>query len=169
MRPWPFKVATMRLHHIYGPRDAPSKFLPWFIGKVLRNEGPINLTLGNQQRDFVYVEDVAAAYYILLCGYKQLGAVSDIDVGTGDSVALRYILSLVVRMAEESGRPIPRLHFGALPYRDGEVMESRADRTLMDSLGWRPAHSLESGLEKTLEYFSKFHERQGGRSEEAGR
>jgi nucleoside-diphosphate-sugar epimerase len=43
------------------------------------------------------------------------------------------------------------LKFGALPYREGEIMESAADIGALERLGWRPSFSLEQGLAHAIE------------------
>ena len=42
------------------------------------------------------------------------------------------------------------LDFGAIPYRENEVMESEVDLKLISSLGWKPKVSLKKGLELTI-------------------
>ena len=42
------------------------------------------------------------------------------------------------------------LNFGALPYRENEVMESIADIRVLNKLGWHPKYSFETGIEKIL-------------------
>ena len=43
------------------------------------------------------------------------------------------------------------LKFGALFYREGEIMESAADIGALERLGWRPSFSLEQGLVLSIE------------------
>jgi len=45
------------IEHFYGEGDSGSKFLPYLINKMKKNE-PIDLTDGTQHRDFIYVDDV---------------------------------------------------------------------------------------------------------------
>jgi len=40
------------------------------------------------------------------------------------------------------------LNFGALPYREGEIMEPQVDNSVLCSLGWRPKRSLEENIER---------------------
>lgn len=42
------------------------------------------------------------------------------------------------------------LNFGAIPYRDGELMEFRVNNSALTALGWQPFCSLEKGLELTI-------------------
>ena len=57
---------NMRLEHFYGPGDADSKFTAHVMNSCLRNVPELKLTLGEQRRDFFYIEDVVSAYLIIL-------------------------------------------------------------------------------------------------------
>ena len=43
------------------------------------------------------------------------------------------------------------LKFGAVPYRDNEIMESRSDISFLKKLGWEPRVTLEEGIRKMIE------------------
>ena len=38
------------------------------------------------------------------------------------------------------------MNFGALPYREGEIMEPQVDNHILRSLGWKPKKSLEENI-----------------------
>jgi UDP-glucose 4-epimerase len=69
---------------------------------------------------------------------------AELDVGTGEGVALVELVRQVYRLA---GRDEALVRAGARPYRAGEVM-----RLVMDpaaaraALGWAPRVALEDGL-----------------------
>jgi CDP-paratose synthetase len=46
------------------------------------------------------------------------------------------------------------LNFGALPYRDGEMMDVDVDNTALLELGWRPEFDLSAGLQNYKTQFS---------------
>ena len=43
-----------------------------------------------------------------------------------------------------------RLNFGAIPYRENELMKSVTDNTALLNLGWTPQNSIKCGLKKCL-------------------
>src|SRR5690606_20704082 len=47
------KLVNMKLFHIYGPGDSPLKFVTEISNKLQDNVESINLTRGEQKRDFV--------------------------------------------------------------------------------------------------------------------
>ena len=44
------------------------------------------------------------------------------------------------------------LNFGALPYRDCEMMGVDVDNAALLELGWQPAFDLNAGLKKTIKH-----------------
>ena len=56
-----------------------------------------------------------------------------------------------VELAHRLSQSRTELKFGALPYREGEIMESAADIGALERLGWRPAFTLSQALQKTIE------------------
>ena len=110
----------------------------------------LKLTMGEQKRDFIYIEDVVFAYLILL---EKMGSISDLikefDVGSGNPVSIREVAEMVCRIT----RLINHLAFGALPYREGELMFSNAEIGPLVNLGWSCKTSLERGLQLTIDGF----------------
>jgi nucleoside-diphosphate-sugar epimerase len=108
----------------------------------------LKLTPGEQKRDFIYIDDVLSAYSTLLDAHGKLNkSFLAFGLGSGQAVRIRDFVELA-HCLTESGT---ELKFGALPYREGEIMESAADIGALECLGWRPAFTLEQGLLKTIE------------------
>jgi len=145
------RVVNLKVQHFYGPNDDPSKFITGLITRCLANEPEIPLTEGRQQRDFIHVDDVVGAMLLLLedpaCPPSAAGRFLDVEVGSGEAVEIRTLVEYIHRLAESRSR----LAFGALPYRPGEPMLTRADNTVLRSWGWSPMVSLEAGLRRTVE------------------
>jgi CDP-paratose synthetase len=139
----PCRAVNLRVHHMYGPDDSPSKFVPGLLGRLLQNEERIALSAGDQTRDMVYVDDVVDAFETILnCQEALAPRYSSFDVGTGIGTTVR---SLVTALKELSGSSSV-LDFGALPYRANEIMHSVADPSALRALGWEPKVSLRDGL-----------------------
>ena len=78
------------------------------------------------------------------------------DIGSGASISLS---SLVKNMAKMLGVPDKRLNFGALPYREHEIMSSCADNSDFSELtGWKPQVTLNQGLERTVAWIRSHNE-----------
>lgn len=143
-------IANLRLGNIYGPGEPASGFLSWLLGEFARGATAVELTPGEQLRDFVHAADVSSALLAVL-DHSQTHGLDEYDVGCGELISVRTFVELARSVfAEESGRLNTRLMFGALPYRPGEVMRPRFDTSALFNLGWRPSLGPEAGLRDTV-------------------
>jgi dTDP-L-rhamnose 4-epimerase len=94
---------------------------------------------GHMLRDFVFIDDVAAAI-VNLAG-NGVPSADPYDIGSGQATS---ILELATVIANLYGAPAPQVT-GA--YRNGDMRHASCDisRTRTD-LGWTPEASLEGGL-----------------------
>ncbi|HEY9025796.1 MAG TPA: NAD-dependent epimerase/dehydratase [Burkholderiaceae bacterium] len=145
-QPARLRFLDLRLQHMYGAGDDPSKFTTHVLQACLRNEPELKLTAGEQQRDFIHVDDVVTAYDTVLARAPTLAAHERIDVGSGSAPSIREFVEIVHRLTGAT----TRLAFGAVPYRPNEAMLCRADTQRLRALGWRPRFDLASGLQDTL-------------------
>jgi nucleoside-diphosphate-sugar epimerase len=142
------QFVNIKLDHIYGPGDDPSKFTTWIVQGCLRNIEKMELTPGKQRRDFIYIDDVVDAYALLLKKAPYLeGKFQEYNLGSGKAVSIREFGETVRRLtgAETS------LVFGAKPYRKNEIMYSKANILKLLNLGWKPKYDLGAGLKKMIE------------------
>lgn len=145
-------VVTMVLEHLYGPGDNESKFVSTLMRSLLADVPALPMTLGEQRRDFIFVDDVVSAYLTVL-RHSQVGSRLDDEygVGTGEAHSVRYF----AETAREVCRAHTELLFGALPYRAGEIMESKADCRALHKLGWQARTGLREGLQITCAALGK--------------
>lgn len=144
------QVINLKLEHMFGEQDGNDKFTTWILNELKQEKPTIPLTAGAQKRDFIYIDDVVSAYLTCLEQATQLKAFNDIEVGTGVLIPVKTFVTLVKSTLEKlKGSPIEsQLDFGALPYREGEIMEPQVDNSVLCSLGWQPKKSLEENIER---------------------
>ena len=144
---------NVALEHFYGPFDNDSKFVTYVIHKMLGNEDSIYFTLGLQKRNFVYIEDVIDAFIVLLNNINKLdNSFHNFEVGTEDSVTIKDFVGLVKKLCNNNTTD---LNFGAINYRENEVMNTNTNTEKLKSLGWFPRFSLEDGLKNTIDVEKK--------------
>ena len=120
------KVVNMILEHIYGEDDNPDKFVEKMIQDIAIKPKPeINLSGGDQKRDFIYIKDVCDAYVGAL-NYSQKNnfRYKSFQIGTGKAISLKDFVSFIKQISNNNET---KLNFGALPYRADEIMFSVAD------------------------------------------
>ena len=137
------RIINIRLEHLYGPGDNLSKFSTWIANSCLNNISDIKLTPGEQSRDFIYIADAVSAYMqILRCANELDSGFLEFELGSGVAVTVRNFVEVVHRYTESNSN----LSFGKLPYRDNELMESKANIKPLLALGWECKIGLEEGI-----------------------
>jgi CDP-paratose synthetase len=137
------RFINVNLEHMYGPGDDESKFTTHVINSCLKNVPELPLTLGEQKRDFIYIDDVVSAYMLLLNNAPQgQGAFLEFDVGSGQALSIREFVEIVHRLTNSR----TRLCFGAVAYRRNEIMASNSNTDALKALGWKSATDLENGI-----------------------
>jgi len=141
------RFTALRYGNVYGPRQDPNGeagVIAIFCTRIL-NGRPIRIDWdGEQQKDYVYAADVAAANLLALD--RADGESINIGTGVGTSVnALHRAISQSVRRDVSVERA---------PKREGDVRTcvyaiGKADA----SLGWRPRTALFDGIGETIAYF----------------
>ncbi|MFE5585895.1 NAD-dependent epimerase/dehydratase family protein [Kitasatospora sp. NPDC056531] len=141
------RVLTLRYHNVYGPgmpRDTPyAGVASLFRSALARGEAPRVFEDGGQRRDFVHVEDVAAANLAALEAVvgQPPGGARAYNVGSGE-----------VHTIGEMARALAAAHGGPAPvvtgeYRLGDVRHITADSTrLREELDWRARVPFAEGM-----------------------
>ncbi|MFN8790906.1 MAG: NAD-dependent epimerase/dehydratase family protein [Bdellovibrionales bacterium] len=153
------KVVNLVLEHIFGENDSPDKFAENMIQKIALQKVPsVDLTFGHQRRDFIYVEDAVEAYFVALkYAFENKFRFKTFEVGTGRSLQIARFVEILKTV---SGSPT-ELQFGKIPYRSDEIMDSCADISELENLGWSPKYTVEAALAKVLSvYLNPTHKRQ---------
>jgi UDP-glucose 4-epimerase len=138
---------ALRYGNVYGPRQDPhgeAGVVAIFLRAVADGRRPTIFGDGSQERDYVYVGDVARA---TLAATELDSGVINIATGLPTSV-----VELVDAMQRATGREIDPKHG---PERLGDLQRSALDPGLAArELGWRPEVSLENGLRATWQFFT---------------
>jgi nucleoside-diphosphate-sugar epimerase len=138
-------IAWPRIFYSYGPYEDRRRLVPSVVLALLRGE-PAATTAGEQQRDYLHVEDVAAAIWAV----AQSDFSGAVNIASGAPVTLKTIVHHI-------GRVIGRadlLRVGAIPYREGEPMLIRADASLLRTrFAWAPRYDLETGIARTIAWW----------------
>ncbi|MBT3261543.1 NAD(P)-dependent oxidoreductase [bacterium] len=137
------------LEHFYGPNDDNSKFVTFIINSLLMKPVKIDLTEGDQIRDFIYIDDVVNVFIVILKNIEEFKQnLYNLEVGTNKPISIKSFVKTVKKII---GNHKTLLNFGALPYRRNEIMSFKTNTEAIRDLGWVPKISLEEGLKKTME------------------
>lgn len=143
-----FTAAEICFDQFYGPGDSESKFPAMVVRTMLRNEPELRLTAGEQRRCFLFIGDVTAAFITVLEGVLS-GRIEGYQKFAAESFPMYTVREFVETAASISGTDTVPV-FGALPYRDNELMETEFSGIPLASLGWKPQYDLQAGLQKMI-------------------
>lgn len=139
---------ALRYSNVYGPRQnskGEAGVISIFIDNALQDRDLKIFGDGKQTRDFIYVEDVVNANVMAL--RNDISGIFNVCTNTEISV---NDIANAIREKTPTKSNIVRL-----PAVPGEVQHTRLCYKKLMEYGWEPFFSLQTGLDKTLEYFAK--------------
>lgn len=145
-------VTVVRPFNTYGPRQSARAVIPSVIIQIANGFKEIRLGDMRPTRDFNYVMDTCEGFFKIAMAEDVEGEVINIgsnrEISIGDTLKLiKQIMKSDVTIIEESARLRPA---------KSEVFRLWCDNKKIQQLtGFAPSHSLEQGLEKTIEWFQK--------------
>lgn len=142
-------VVTVRPFQVYGPGQPEHMLIPAVVAAALAGRD-FAATPGEQERDFIYVDDVVEG---MLAAALAPGIDGEsLDLGSGSARPVREVLNRVWELTGAGGRIL----YGALPYRPGEAMHLVADAERTARLtGWRARVGLNEGLQRTIDWMQQ--------------
>lgn len=144
-----FPSVILRPTIVYGPGQDSSMFLPALVRALVENKN-FDMSLGEQTRDFVYIDDLVEAIIMALVAPVFCGDV--INISSGRPIRIDALAKMTAAMLGNDA--YKRLRLGSIEYRTGDVMQYWASNELAKaSLGWAPVVPLEDGIERTVNYF----------------
>ena len=115
---------------------------------MLNNESQIPLTKAVQNRDFLYIDDLLRVYDLLLQNQNEFKYFEEFNVGAGKNTNLKKILEFIKSNTKSNSI----LDYGAIPYRDNELMESNNDISRLLQLGWKAKTTIQEGLVEVIKF-----------------
>ncbi|MBA5253085.1 NAD-dependent epimerase/dehydratase family protein [Enterococcus hirae] len=143
--------SAVRFFNVYGPNQNPNSPYSGVISilvdrykKQLAGE-KTSFTLygdGSQSRDFVYIDDVIQA--LLLVANKEAALGQQFNVGTGKATTLLKLIQTIDQILETE------LALEYQPERSGDIHDSLADISKIQSIGYLPNYDVLSGMKSYL-------------------
>ena len=143
------EIKVVRIFNTYGPRmhTNDGRVVSNFIMQALRGEDITIYGSCQQTRSFCYVDDLVEAMIRMM--ESRADFTGPVNIGNPGEFSMLQLAELVIRMTHSKSKLI----FKQLPQDDPK--QRRPDITLAKSeLSWEPTIDLESGLKKTISYFS---------------
>jgi dolichol-phosphate mannosyltransferase len=137
-----FPCVNLRLYSVYGPLEDTSRLMPNVARAGLRGAYP-TLVNPDTSRDFVYIDDVCAAF-ILTAVKMHPGLYGDnINIGAGRKCTIADLAAVAKKVFNIAADPV----FGTMESRKWDLRDWYSDSgKALSQLGWEATTSLEEGL-----------------------
>lgn len=145
------KIVNLRIDHMYGPGDDENKFIYWLIKKLRLTNDKIELTTGEQKRDFIFIDDVVNAYsFIITNNHKKFKINYDLITHQFTTVK-NFVFHLANEMEILDNKEYKsRLIFGVKDYRENDVMIPITNSLSLKTEGWACDIKIKKGIKELL-------------------
>ena len=144
-------IIITRGNNVYGPHQYPEKLIPKFINQLTRGRKVTLHGTGANKRNFLFVEDVARAFEIILLKGK-VGVVYNIG-GSNERANIDVAKDLIALSGYKGKEAADMMTFVEDRVFNDLRYHINSDRLF--ELGWREQVSWEEGLRTTFDWYQK--------------
>ena len=143
-------IKVVRIFNTYGPRMHPNdgRVVSNFVVQALRGEDITIYGDGSQTRSFCYVDDMIDGFISMMNSTQ--GFTGPVNMGNPVEFTIRELAEAILGNIGGKSKIV------YLPLPQDDPKQRQPDISLANTqLDWQPQVNLESGLERTIEYFRK--------------
>ena len=146
-------AAVTRCGNIYGPGDFNfSRIAPDTIRSALSGKKLMIRSDGKFTRDYVFVEDIVDGYLMLAEKLKRKNLSGEaFNLSNEKPVSVLQFTKMIYKAANRKPR-LNILNKAKYEIQDQYLSSKKARRIL----GWKPKHSLDKGLKRTIEWYKTY-------------
>jgi nucleoside-diphosphate-sugar epimerase len=138
------RFAWMRIFSTYGPLDTGAWLIPQTVDSLSRGKA-MDLTKGEQEWSYLHAYDLARAFGAVVDNPAVAGVV---NVGNPQTIILKDAVTKIAQALSAE----KLLNFGAIAYREDQVMKLQPTCETLISIGWKPVVSFDSGVAQTIDW-----------------
>lgn len=144
-------LVNLRLFTPFGYFENKNRLIPSIILSAIKDE-PIKVSAPGSVRDFIFIEDVVDAY---LHAIKMPFSKGEIfNIGIGKQHTIKEIINICLKLSNSKSQIL----WGTVE-KQSRFIEPKTWKADMSKtktlLKWEPKNSIESGLQKTIDWFRK--------------
>ena len=137
------------LFGVYGPNESGEKILPDLFN-TLTKKNNIELTDGNQIRDYTFITDIVKAY--LLIGFNK-NKKSKYNVCSSQEISIK---DFITKFAQIGNFDSSLLKFGVKKMNENNFKKVIGDNSnISDEFGWQASVSFEEGMQLVIDDFKR--------------
>ncbi len=146
-------VCITRCGNLYGGGDLNfNRIIPQTIQLVLNGEAPEIRSDGTFIRDYFYIEDAVEAYLLLAEKMEELNLAGEaFNFSNEIQLTVLELVEKILKAMDSDLKP-KVLNQGSHEIKHQYLSAEKARKLL----NWSPAHTIDEGLEKTIEWYKAF-------------
>ena len=146
-------VCITRCGNLYGGGDLNfNRIIPQTIQLVLNGEAPEIRSDGTFIRDYFYIEDAVEAYLLLAEKMEELNLAGEaFNFSNEIQLTVLELVEKILKAMDSDLKP-KVLNQGSHEIKHQYLSAEKARKLL----NWTPAHTIDEGLEKTIEWYKAF-------------
>jgi NAD dependent epimerase/dehydratase len=144
-------VTVVRPFNTYGPRQSARAVIPTIISQLLNGADEIKLGAVHPTRDLVFVKDTVQGFAAIAKSDNVIG--EEINIATQQEISVGDLANKLIQLINPSAKVIcdeQRLR----PQKSEVEQLLGSNEKLIRLTGWKPKHTIDEGLQKTIEWFS---------------
>lgn len=149
-RSFDLPVVIVRPFNTYGPRQSARAVIPTIITQLLRGIREIELGALQPSRDLVYVKDTVTGFIAIAESDKTMG--EEINIATQREIAIGDLAEKIIGMIDAKAKVITDYE-RVRPDKSEVERLLGANKKIKELTGWKPAYTLETGLQETIDWF----------------
>ena len=146
-------ITTIRPFHVYGPFERETRLIPTLI-RNMNNKKNIRLVSPNVTRDMIYIDDAIEFFLIIAKQKKSRGEI--LNLASGKKVTIKKIYNALKLITKYNIKN----QWGSMKNRSWDQIIWYANTSYVRrKFNWKPKTSLKKGLEKTVNWYKEFYDK----------
>lgn len=145
-------ILVVRPNNIYGPRQFPEKLIPKFIYRLQRKQELPLHGGGKARRSFLFVEDAAEAFDLVLRKGKP-GEAYNIGAEPGSTKSVLEVAKALMPYFDIDVQRDAEKHLKVVADRVKNDASYDVHSWKIRNLGWKPTVNFQDGLRRTVEWY----------------
>ena len=148
LKTYNLKICILRLTNNYGPFQFPEKFIPTVLTKILKNKKIPLYGKGQNEREWIYVEDSCAAIEKVLNKFLNNKI---FNIGSGVKFKNFELIKKILSKFKIKNPKDKIVHVLDRPGHD--LRYALNSELFSKTYKWKPQNTFENGIEKTIDWY----------------
>jgi dTDP-glucose 4,6-dehydratase len=143
-----FNICILRMTNNYGPFQFIEKFIPTIITKILENKKIPLYGNGNNEREWIFVEDTCRAIEKVIIKFKKKKIY---NMGSGERIKNKIVIKNILNKFKIKNHNKLIINVKDRPGHD--LRYALNSKNFQEEYAWKPKYKFSTGIIKTIKWF----------------